>query len=173
MKFVTAITAVAILAGIVPAQAAQDMGLSFGSSQSSVSSRGFGAQARVTIKFGDRRTVAAPEKVTLGVAAGPVVTMRNNRLSSVRDQISPALGFTLKPGYSASMGLVGRPIATGYTRLGAAEDEKKGDEPDQSDKGKKQDTGDKIAWVAAVAGGVMVALIGAYAIASASQGPTD
>ena len=173
MKFVTSITAVAILAGTVPAQAAQYMWLSIGSSQSSVSSRGFGAQARVTIKFGDRRTVAAPEKVTLGVAAGPVVTMRNDRSSSIRDQISPALGLTLRPGYSTSLDLVGRPIATDYTRLGAAKDEKKGDEPDQSDKGKKQDTGDKVAWVAAVAGGVMVVLIGAAAIAFASQGPTD
>ena len=174
MKSVTAITACALIAASMPAYAAQDLGLSVGSGRSSVASSGFGAQASVVIKFGDKRTVPVSEKVAFGIAASPVVSLRDGRSPGrVRDHISPTLGLTLRPGYSTTLDMAGQPLLTEYTRMGAAEESKKSDESDQSDGKKKQDTGDKIAWVALVAGGVMVALIGAAAIAFATQGPTD
>lgn len=149
MRFVEAVAASAILAASNPAHAAQDSGLSFGSGQSSLASRGFGARASVTVRFGDRRTVRASEKMVLSIAAGPVLGLRGGQSSlREREHISPVFGLNIRPGHAASLNLAGQPLATRYTRLGAAEEDK------------KQDTGDKIAWVALVAGGVMVALVG-------------
>ena len=148
MKAITAIAAIAVLVSSIEVQAAQDMGLSFNSSQSSVTSRGFGAQANVTLKFGDRRTVAASQKLAVGIAAGPVMGIRDGRTGSVRDQLRPTLGLTVRPGYSTSLNLAGQPLATGYTRLGAAEEKQ----------GKK--TGKKIGTAVAIAALAAGAVVG-------------
>ena len=148
MKSITAITACALIAASMPAYAAQDMGLSVGSGRSSVASSGFGAQASVVIKFGDKRTVPVSEKVAFGIAAGPVLSLRDGRsLGGVRDHISPTLGLTLRPGYSTSLNLAGTPVATEYTQLGAAD-------------GGKKKTGKKIGTAVAIAAAVAGVVVG-------------
>jgi hypothetical protein len=137
-----------------PLQAASDSGLTLHNQTSASVSRGMGVQASLTLKFGDRRTVRASEKLALGIAAGPVISVTDSRGSGgTRRSGASVASFALKPGYSATLSLAGQPLIKSYTKLGAADEQR-------SDGEKKQGTGDKAAWVAAVAGGVMVALLG-------------
>lgn len=102
------------------------------------------------------------EKVTLAISAGPVLAIADGRAAGgIRHATASFASVTVKPGYSTSLAVAGWPALSSFTALGAAEDEKDGD---RGKSGKKQSTGSKIAWVAAVAGGVMIALIGAVVI---------
>lgn len=163
---VSAIVIAALLCS-VPAHAATDMGLTLHNGLA-LRGRAVGAQAGVTIKLGDRRVMRESEKVTLGIQAGPVFSVRDrSSVNGERRMVGNMLSLTLKPGYATSLSIGGQSLAAEYTSLGAAEAD------DEGKPKKKQGTGDKIAWVAAVAGGVMVILIGATVIAFATQGPTD
>lgn len=168
-------SALAILAliGSSTAQAAQDMGLTLHNGPRASAPRGgVGAQASVTIRLGDRRTVRESEKVMLGIAAGPMLAIPSrNSAAGERRAIAGLASFTLKPGYSSTVSVASQPVLRSYTLLGAAEaDQQEGGETKPK---KKQRTGDKIAWVAAVAGGVMVLLIGAFAIACSGGNCSD
>jgi hypothetical protein len=167
------VTALAILSlAIAPiAHAAEDMGLTLHNrANTSAAPRAVGAQASVTLRLGDRRTVRDAEKVTLAFAAGPILSVpAPNSIAREHRRVAALATFKIRPGYSTSLDLGGKRLATSYTRLGAAE----GEEEQQEKPKKKQSPGDKIAWVAAVAGGVMVLLVGAAAIALAANGPTD
>lgn len=162
-RIVSAFTLAALL-GPVPVQAATDLGLTLHDGPAAHSrSGGVGAQAGVTIRLGDRRTVPAADKVTLGLQAGPVITLRDRTaINGQRQIVGNVLGYTIKPGYSSTLSFGGKPVVRDFTRLGAAEEE-------GSKEKKKQGTGDKIAWVAAAAGGVMVLLFGAALIAFSSN----
>lgn len=160
MRNTISISAVVALLVAVPSQAATDMGLTLQNAPLSTSrSSGIGAQAAVTIRLGDRRTARASEKVTLGVQAGPVTLLQNrSTIGGQRRIMGNALSFSLKPSYATTLAIAGQPVATTLTRLGAAENE------DDEKSEKKQGTGDKVAWVAVVAGGVMAGLVAAFAI---------
>ena len=160
-------SAIAILAliGSSTAQAATDMGLTLHQgARTSASHSGVGAQASVTVRLGDRRVVRDSEKVMLGVAAGPMLAIpARQSIAGGRRAVAGLASISMKPGYSSTFSFAGQPVLQSYTRLGAAEDGAQSDgAPKQK---KKQGTGDKIAWVAAVAGGVMVVLVGVAAIA--------
>ncbi len=158
MKPVATLIALSMIATSLPAQAAQDMGLSYNGRAVGSTTYGMGAQANVRVKLGSRNTVRASDRVALGIAAGPIVTARDyQRPFGVRQGISPVLGVAIRPGYSASLSIAGQSLETHHTKLGAAEsDQQSSDRPQKE----KQDTGEKVAWVAAVAGGVMLVLVG-------------
>jgi hypothetical protein len=174
MKSIATFTAIALIVGGVPAQAAQDMGLVLNGPPLQAAATGVGARASMTIKLGDKRSVAAPEKLVLGLAAGPILSAYDaRRVGGVRQNTPVLAGIALRPGYSASLTVVGHPLATHYTRMGAAEQERKDDDAAQPDRKKKQSTGDKAAWVALVAGGVMVALVGVAVLHCSSGACSD
>jgi opacity protein-like surface antigen len=148
------IAALAGLLGATPIQAAPDTGPRIHDTGIGQRATGVGATIGLKIKFGPDHVVRKSEQVKLGISAGPVMMMPDaSAQDGVRRTQSSLFGFEVKPGFSASLNFAGRPILANYTKLGAAENDEGGD-------GDKQSTGDKIAWVAAVAGGVMVALIG-------------
>ena len=142
-----------------PLQAARDTGLILNDTAIGHRASGLGVSATVRIKLGSDQVVKKSERVKLGLSAGPAFVKPD---SSARNGVirgnSSLVGFELKPGYSTSLNLAGAPVMKSYTLLGAAES----DEADDS-KG-KQSTIDKVAWVAAVAGGVMVVLVGGVLI---------
>jgi hypothetical protein len=144
--------AFAVLAIIAtpPATAASDpRGLDDAAGSRSLSQGGFGAEIGMTIRFGDRSTVEDSERVRLGVAAGPILQMRNDTSrAGSRRVVSNAIGFTLKPGYSASATVAGQPVVTRYTELGAAERQAKDDSDGPSTLG----------WIAIAAGATTVVL---------------
>jgi hypothetical protein len=113
MKSITAVTATTLLAVSMPAHAAQDMGLSFNSGPSRSSASGVGAQASVTIRLGDQRSVRAADKMVLGVAAGPILSVADRHAVLGVRQSAPALaGLAIRPGYWAKLSLAGRPLIT-------------------------------------------------------------
>jgi hypothetical protein len=148
------------LLGAAPVQAASDMGLTLHNSGMGQRAMGVGAKVGVRIGLGPDRVVKKSERLKLGISAGPAMVMPNSAsaIGMKRDQAS-FIGLEMRPGYSASFNLAGRPVMSGYTKLGAAEKDK------ESEEGDKQSTGSKIGWVALVAGGVMVALVGTYLLA--------
>jgi hypothetical protein len=155
MKNISHFAALAALLGTTPIHAAPDTGLMLHDAGIGQRSSGVGATVGLRIQLGSDRVVKKSERVKLGLAAGPVFLLPDRAAhDGVRRGQASFVGIELKPGYSTSLSFAGKPIATGYTQLGAAEKEKDGD-----DEG-KQGTGDKIAWVAAVAGGVIVAMFG-------------
>ena len=160
---------IAALLSSIPTHAATDMGLTLQKRPADASLSGaVAAQASVIVRFGDSRVMRDSEKVTLGIHAGPVLNVRDRSFNNDRRRmVGNMVSLNLNPGYATSLSIGGQPVATGYTRLGAVEADQEGKPT------KKQGTGDKIAWVALVAGGVMVVLIGAVAIALSTQGPTD
>lgn len=165
MQRITSAILITALTGSSVAHAASDMGLTLHEGpRASASHGGMGAQASVTVRLGDRRIVRGSEKVTLGIAAGPMLAIPSrNAVSAQKSGVAGLAALSIKPGYSASLSIAGQPALQTYTRLGAADAEA---QPDGTTKQKKkQSAGDKIAWVAAVAGGVMVVLIGVAAIA--------
>ena len=141
----------------VPLSAAHDTGLVLPDTGIGQRGTGIGVSTGIIIKLGPDRVFKDSERVKLGIAAGPVFTMRSGTASNGIVRGNPSLiRLEIRPGYSSSLNLAGQPLMTRYTVLGAAEN----DEDDN-----KQSTGDKVAWVAAVAGGVMVLLVGAATIA--------
>lgn len=156
--------ALAALLGFMPLHAAPDTGLMLHDTDIGQRNTGVGATIGLRIKLGSDRIVKRSERLRLGIAAGPVMVLPDPAAPNrVRRSQASFVGFELKPGYSTTLNFAGTSIATDYTRLGAAEKEKSGG-------GEKQSTGDKIGWVAAVAGGVVVALIVGYV---ASCGPGE
>ncbi len=151
------LTALLIAALTVPniAYAAQDAGLSHNNGRDAGFQSGLGAQIGMTVKLGDPRAVKGSDKFALRMNAGPVL-LRNTGQRSASNLISASFS----PGYRASMQLAGQDVMTYTTKLGAADDEKN----DGEQAHKKQGTGSKAAWIALVAGGVMVALVGAFVI---------
>jgi hypothetical protein len=148
-----AFAALAIIA-TRPAIAASDpRGLDNGAGSRSLSQSGFGAEIGMTIRFGDRSTVEDSERVRLGIAAGPILQLRNGTSRAAnRRVVSNAIGFTLKPGYSASATVAGQPVLTRYTELGAAERQAKEDSDGPSTLG----------WIGIAVGATAVALGAAY-----------
>lgn len=162
--YTSAVLILALISGS-SAHAASDTGLTLHDEPSALGPRGgVGAQVSVTIRLGDKRNARASDKVTFGLAAGPMLSIpTRNAESGSKRRVAGLATFSLKPGYSSTLSLGGQPVLQNYTQLGAAEAETK--EGGTAKQKKKQSTGDKIAWTAAVAGGVMVVLIGAAAIA--------
>lgn len=139
------------------AQAAQDTGLVLHNTGIGQIQTGVGAMTSVKIKLGSEREVDRSEKVKLNLSAGPIMAVPDaTSLDGVRRGEASLIGFELNPGYSTSVNFAGKPVAIHYTKLGAAENDQ-----DEEDDG-KQGTVDKVAWVALVAGGVMLALVGYY-----------
>jgi hypothetical protein len=160
MHRINSLVALFALLGSVPAQAANDMGLTLHqNSQGAATKGGIGAQASLRIRLGETRTSKASDKLVLGLRAGPIISVQDRRSGAATHQITSDLAsLNFRPGYSFSANLVGKPVATHLTRLGAAEDE----DQDAEKPRKKQSTGDKAAWVALVAGGVMLLVVGVY-----------
>ena len=152
-KFEHSLAVFAVLAA-TPLQAAPDTGLILHDTGLGQRGTGLGASATVQIKLGTDRVVKKSERLKLGLSAGPAFVMPN---ASARNGLirgnSSLVGFEFKPGYSTSFKLAGAPVMNSYTLLGAAE-------KNEAEDGDKQSTVDKVAWVAAVAGGVMVVLVG-------------
>ncbi|MEQ1549433.1 MAG: hypothetical protein ABL918_12430 [Chakrabartia sp.] len=151
------LTALLVAALTVPniAFAAQDAGLSHHNGRDAGFQNGLGAQIGMTVKLGDPRAVKGSDKFALRMNAGPVL-LRNNGQRSASNLIS----VNFSPAYRASLQLAGQDVMTYTTKLGAADDEKNEGERAH----KKQGIGSKAAWIALVAGGVMVALVGAWVI---------
>jgi hypothetical protein len=127
-QFSTLALAAALLSNST-AHAAQDFGLAPVTAVERDSPRGsVGAQLGLTIKFGNRATVRDHDRVQIGFAAGPVLSL-NHRTADARSQrkIANVVGFAIRPGYSASATLVGQPVLTHRTLLGAAEDARNAD----------------------------------------------
>ncbi len=138
----------------VPVHAAQDSGPSYSAQPARSSVNGVGAQASVTLKFGDRRTVRGSQRLALGIAAGPVVTVPVR--GQARQGVTNLIGFTVRPGYVSSLQLAGQPIVTHYTRLGAAEAEgQEGGEEPRRRKGPST-----VGWVAIGLGVTAIAVVG-------------
>ena len=155
MRTVGHLLAFIALASSMPLSAAPDTGLVLHNTGIGQRGTGLGASATVQIKLGTDRVVKKSERLKLGLAAGPAFVMPN---ASARNGVirgnSSLVGFEFKPGYSTSFNLAGAPVMKSYALLGAAEN-------DEADNGNdEQSTVDKVAWVAAVAGGVMVVLVG-------------
>lgn len=161
MKFAHALALVAVL-GSTPLQAVDDTGLVLHDTGIGKRATGVGVVAGIKIKLGPDSVVDRSERVKLGIAAGPTLVLPNARTGGTTQRILPsAVSFDLRPGYSAKMNVAGQEVVAKYTQLGAAEKAKDGEEDGDDD---KQSTGDKIAWVAAVAGGVMLVGVGVVAI---------
>jgi hypothetical protein len=156
MKKLSTLLAVAALTVATPLKAAHDTGLILPDSVRGFRGQGVGVTAGIKITLGPDRVVKRSERVKLGVTAGPVFVLPDTNGVDGWKRIEPSLAsFELKPGYSASFNLSGNALIVDYTQLGAAEDDDGG-----------QDTGDKVAWVAAVAGVVAVVVIGGVFIAA-------
>jgi hypothetical protein len=118
--------------------------------------------------LGPQKKVAKKERVKLTLGAGPIMTFTDpSSANGYRRNDASLIGLELRPGYSTQLNFAGQPMLVGYTKLGAADKEQKTSENEgQSPNGKtdknKQSTGDKIAWVAAVTGGVMAVLVGIW-----------
>lgn len=157
MKFGHGLALVALL-GAMPLHAAEDTGLILPNNGIAQRGTGIGVMAGIKIKLGSDRVMKRSERVKLGIAAGPVFVLPDAQSASGLKRSEPSfVGLELKPGYSTSLKMAGQSVVADYTALGAAE---KGDEDDDD----KQSTFDKVAWVAAVAGAVMVVGIGGLII---------
>ena len=157
MKSGFAILAAAQLAIAGPACAAQDSGLRLHNlSGGATSVSGFGVQSTLTIRLGNQAVVKESERVRLNAHAGPMLTRGNDQ----RREIGRVVGLAWSPTYGPSMQFAGQDILAYKTQLGAAD----GEQGDSDKPKKKQGTGSKIAWVAVVAGGVMLSLIGAFVV---------
>jgi hypothetical protein len=158
MKIRCTVALIALL-GSMPLQAATDAGLTLHNMNVGQRGSGVGTAVNLKLKLGSERIVRGSERLKLGIAAGPTLTMPNASSHHGIMRRQPTLvGIEFQPGYAASLNFGGKPVMTSYTHLGATENEKDG-----KDEG-KQGTGDKVAWVALVGGGVMLALIGVYAL---------
>lgn len=154
-----------VAAGLVTsttAQAAEDAGLRLHSYRSAGAQSAMGAQLGMTLKLDSKRAVRDSERLQIGLSAGPVTAVQDARTGALRHGQSQLAGFTLRPGYSASVTLAGQPIATSYTVLGAAEKNK--DEADDKPR-KKSHTARTILFV--VGGVLVVGTIGILVLADA------
>jgi hypothetical protein len=169
MRSLIFIAAALGLVSATTAQAAQDAGLSFQNYRSGVQS-GVGAQLGMSLKLDSKHAVRDSERMQIGFAAGPVMAVPDAKTGLVRRGISNMAGFSLRPGYSAMLTLAGQPVVTRYTVLGA--DEQAKDEATKPEK-KGRRGPSTIGYVAIGAGALVIGTLAAFAIAFASQGPTD
>lgn len=130
-NFMQSATAVSVALALAPTAtyAATDPGLSVPGAvfQRQNSSGGvgaqLGAQLGVKIKLGSDRIVRDVDRVVIGVAAGPNVSVRDVRApSGFRRGIASIVSLTLNPGFGAQAKLIGQPVLSFETRLGLAED---------------------------------------------------
>jgi hypothetical protein len=160
MRFqISVATALLALVQSPVALAAQDSGYVATSALPVAGGHAIGAQLGLRVKFGDRKTAPAAEKIRLGIAAGPIISYRAQRSSLGYRQSQPSFaGLSLVPGRSLSLTLAGQPLATHYTALGAAE---------QGDgEGKKDRKGPStLGWVAIGVAALVVVTVAAAAIA--------
>jgi hypothetical protein len=148
-----AFAALALVSGTT-AQAAQDAGLRVQNYRSGGVQSGVGAQLGMTLKLDSKRVVRDSDRVQIGFAAGPVMTVPDAKTGIVRRGISNMAGFSLRPGYSATVTLAGQPVATGYTVLGA--DEQAKDEASKPEK--KNRKGPSTVGYIAIGVGVVLAI---------------
>lgn len=170
-RLIFAAIALALVSGTT-AQAAQDAGLSIQNYRSGGVQSGVGAQLGMTLKLDSKRVVRNSERVQLGFSAGPVMAVPDAKTGIVRRGISNMAGFSLRPGYSATLTFAGQSVATHYTVLGADEQAK-----DDANKPEKKDRKgpSTIGWIAIGVGAVVVITLtaGAIALADAFDCPCD
>ena len=160
-SLILAMAAVALVSGTT-AQAAQDAGLSLQNYRSSAPQSGVGAQLGLTVKLDRKSAVRDSERVQIGFAAGPVMSVQDRKTGAIRRGIGNMASFSLRPGYSSTLTLAGQPVMTRYTVLGAAENEK--DEAQKPEK--KNRKGPTTGGYIAIGVGVILA-IGAISLAIA------
>jgi hypothetical protein len=159
-SLIFATAALALVSGTT-AQAAQDAGLSVQNYRSGSLQSGIGAQLGMTLKLDSKRAVRDSDRVQIGFAAGPVMMVPDAKTGIVRRGISNMSGFSLRPGYSATLTLAGQPVATRYTVLGA--DEQAKDEASRPEK-KNRKGPSTVGYVAIGVGVILVVGIIATAI---------
>jgi hypothetical protein len=164
-SLIFATAALALVSGTT-AQAAQDAGLSAQNYRSAAPQSGVGAQLGMTLKLDSKSAVRDSERVQIGFAAGPVMMVPDAKTGGVRRGISSMAGFSLRPGYSATLTFAGQPIATRYTVLGAAEETKDEASKPEKKKGKGPST---VGWIAIGVGGLVLTVLAAGAICAASR----
>jgi hypothetical protein len=135
-KVILALAGAAIITSTT-AQAADDTGLRLHTYRGAGTQSAMGARLGLSLKLDSQRVVRDSERLQIGFAAGPVLAVQDARTGAVRHGQSQLASFTLRPGYSASFMLAGRPIVTGYTQLGAA-DKQAGESNDDGDKPRKK-----------------------------------
>ncbi len=172
MRSLTLTAAALALVWGTSAQAAQDAELSIQNYRSGGVQSGVGAQLGVTLKLDSKRAVRDSERVQIGFAAGPVMAVPDAKTGIVRRGIGSMAGFSLRPGYSATLTLAGQSVATHYSVLGADEQAK-----DEAGKPEKKDRKgpSTIGWIAIGVGAVVVITLtaGAIALADAFDCPCD
>jgi hypothetical protein len=163
MRKTIAILAASLFSVHSPAVAATDSGLLLHDTGIGQRGSGVGISAQISIKLGGKRSVNRAERLKIGIAAGPVTVVPNVKMAGGFVRTAPLLvGFDFKPGFSTSLNFSGQKILLSNRSISATE------ESDQHDDD-KQSNGDKIGWIAAVAGGVGLIVLGVLTI-KASNG---
>lgn len=122
--------------------------------------QGLGAELRFTVPLGgDGSAPAGARLPRIEFNAGPTLLFGGDTVQP-RSVQGGLMNLRLTPGHSSQLRLAGQNVTTTYGPL-AADDER-----EESKKG--GGIGSDIAWVALVAGGVMVTLIGVYALSCGS-----
>ncbi len=152
---------IALLA--TPAQAQHLSGPGYWTSVEKQQSTGVAIAATLRITLGPSDVVANDERVNLGLLAGPALSFHARDGVNRRDhRVAPLFSFDVRPGSGSRLRLGGQSLlSTGALH---AEDTKEED---------GQSTGEKIGSVAAVAGGVMVLVVGGWLIATATSDGND
>ena len=153
-----------VLANLIaaPLHAASDPGLSLHSQSARTTARSIALQGNITLKLGRGNDVRPSDRLALGIAAGPMLSIFDNRAGGVKRNVASVAGVIVRPGYSATFNFAGQPFLKSYTRLGAAEADRDGSSSDQP---KRRSSGKKVATGAAIAGGVaLLALVVYFAI---------
>ena len=161
MRSLILTVAVTTLVSATTAEAAQDVGLNLQHYRNSGLKSGIGAEIGVVVKLDNKHAVRESERVKIGFAVGPVMATSDAKaVGGVRRGISNMAGFSLRPGYSTTLALAGQSVATHYTVLGAAENEK-----DEAQKPEKQNRKgpSALGYIAIGVGVILVA--GAIAVA--------
>ena len=143
-----------------PVHAATDTGLLLHDTGIGPRGSGVGVSAHIRIKLGGDRTVRKADRVKLGLSAGPMTVIPNIRAAGGITRSAPSLAsFEFKPGYSATFNLAGQSLLVDRAPSHAA-----ADESEEERDAEEQSTGDKLAWIAAVAGGIGVIVTGVLII---------
>lgn len=128
-------------------------------SRSGGTQNGFGAELRLSVPLGGDSTAKPGSTLPrVELNAGPSMLFSDNVNGRAGGQLMRAQGglvsLRLTPGHSTRLSIAGQNISSTYGPLAA-------DEEREEEKG---GLGSDIAWVALVAGGVMVVLIGAVVL---------
>jgi hypothetical protein len=122
-KIISGSAILAMMSGSTASLAAEDMGMRYGPGlRQQERHGGLGAQASIRIRLGDERTVRESERLALGIAAGPVLDARDTRtVMGKRTTIAGLASFSFRPGHSATVKLIGQPVAAQYRDSGTRE----------------------------------------------------